>query len=211
MSRWCVIAWTKKQKRAYHRAKSGVKVAQLLHKPIKHLVLTTSPEGANRNIANDFQVLRKRILRKFGVLLPYFMVHTNEGYGVLHVLHRSKIYLPQKWLSNQWQEIHASPYVYIKETPEDIARYIVTQYVAGQCTSYQRCSWSHNWVCKGFVKEWNKILRWFKQYQHRLNLTFIDLINKWNSWLCAHCTQQLTLDYGWRQLTLLKPIVNKCF
>lgn len=188
--------WTKKQKRAFHRAKSGVKIAHIKNLPIKHMILTSSVEGSSRNISNDFQILRKRIFRKFNFLLPYFMVHTNEGNGVLHVLYRGKQYIPQKWLSNQWKAIHKSQYVWIKETPDDVARYVVTQYVADQGTSYQRCSWSHNWVCKGFVKAWKVMLRWYKQYQHKLNLTFIDLLLKWDSWLRASCTYQVKLDYG---------------
>lgn len=186
--------WNKKQKRAYHRCKSGIKVSTILHIPVKHLVLTTSPEASARNIANDFQILRKRIYRKFGVLLSYFMVHTNEGYGVLHILYRSKKYLPQKWVSNQWEDIHHSSYVYIKEVPDsDIARYVVTQYVANQGTSYQRCSWSQSWVQKGFVKAWQKHLRWYHQYRFKLNLDFMDLINKWDRWLTNQVIKQTTL------------------
>src|SRR5574340_1523249 len=107
------LSWTKKQKRAYHRAKSGIKVAGLLHAPVKHLILTTSPEGQYRNLSSDFQVLRKRVQRKFGVLLPYFKVETNEGYGVLHVLYRAKQYLPQQWLSIQWSDIHKAGVVWV--------------------------------------------------------------------------------------------------
>jgi hypothetical protein len=186
--------WNNKQKRAYHRAKSGIKVSDILHLPVKHLILTTSPQGSTLNISSDFQVLRKRIYRKFKILLPYFMVHTNEGNGVLHVLYRSKQYLPQKWLSAQWNDIHKSSYVYIKEVPDtDIARYVVTQYVANQGSSYQRCSWSHSWVCKSFVKSWKHHLRWFHQWQQKLNLTFIDLLNKWDAWLMSQVIKQTTL------------------
>lgn len=205
--------WSKKQKRAYHRAKSGVKVAHILKIPIKHLVLTSSPQASERNIATDFQALRKRILRKYQVNLSYFLVHTSEGNhtfvprtnkrgreyysllgGVLHILYRSNKYIPQQWLSHQWNEIHWSPYVYIKQPPEDIANYVVTQYLADQGTSYQRCSWSHNWVCKGFVTAWKQHLRWFNQYRHRLNLDFIDLLNKWDRWIQNQVIKQYTLD-----------------
>jgi hypothetical protein len=193
----CLVGkvWNKKQKRAYHRAKSGVKVADILHAPVKHLVLTSSQDGFKRNISNDFQVLRKRIHRKFGVLLSYFMVHTNEGYGVLHVLYRSKKYLPQAWLSNQWADIHKSPIVYIKQVPDtDIARYVVTQYVANQGSSYQRCSWSQGWVCKGFVSRWKQLLRWYRDYRRRLHLTFVDLLVRWDGWLSLVAIRQFTLD-----------------
>jgi len=194
--------WTKKQKRAYHRARSGVKVAQILKLPIKHLILTSSPEGGKRNIANDFQTLRKRIYRKFGVLLSYFMVHTNEGNGVLHVLYREKQYLPQKWISAQWDEIHLSSYVWIKQPPNDVARYVVTQYLADQGTSYQRCSWSHSWVCKGFVKAWRSILHrtsdWKNQYRNKYGVWSAHLdvkraLLEWDKWLMDQTIKQTTL------------------
>jgi hypothetical protein len=195
--------WSGKQKRAYHRAKSGVKVASILHLPIKHLVLTTSPQGSSLNLSNDFQVLRKRIYRKFNILLPYFMVHTNEGNGVLHVLYRSKQYLPQKWLSAQWNDIHLSSYVYIKQPPNDVANYIVTQYVSGQSSSYQRCSWSHSWVCKGFVKAWKCILRqtsdWKHQYWSQLHgcwcahYQLLNALTEWDKWLTNQVIKQTTL------------------
>lgn len=185
--------WNKKQKRAYHRAKSGVKVSTILHLPIKHMVLTTSPGAVTRNISNDYQTLRKRIFRKFNVLLPYFMVHTNEGYGVLHVLYRSKLYIPQPWLSKQWTEIHRSPYVYIKEIQDnDIARYVVTQYVASQGTSYQRCSWSQNWVSKGFVKEWKRMIKWAREWK----ISFNELLSRWNKFLISIAIKQVLItDY----------------
>jgi len=197
--------WTKKQKRAYHRAKSGVRVSSILHLPIKHLVLTTAPQGSTRNISNDFQVLRKRIYRQFGFLLSYFMVHTNEGNGVLHILFRAKQYLPQQWVSKQWNEIHLSPYVYIKEVPDtDIARYVVTQYVAGQGSSYQRCSWSHSWVCKGFVKAWKCILRrtsdWKHPYWSRLHGCWCahyqlqKALTAWDRWLLDQVIKQTQLE-----------------
>lgn len=122
------------------------------------------------------------------------MVHTNEGYGVLHVIYRGKSYLPQKWVSYAWTDIHKSSYVYIKEVPDDdVARYIVTQYVADQGTTYQRCSWSRGWVCKGFVAAWKRHLRWFHQWQRKLNLDFIDLITKWELWIQNQVIKQATL------------------
>lgn len=184
--------WNKKQKRAYHRIQTGVRVAQLKQQKIKHLILTTSPQCRNHNICSDFQTLRKRIYRKFNYLLSYAMVHTNEGNGVLHVLY-SGPYLPQQWLSNQWDDIHKSPYVYIKEPPKDVSRYITTQYIANQQTSFQRCSWSQNWVCKGFVSQWKHYCRWFNEWKISLNLTITDLLNKWDRWLQNQVFKQTEL------------------
>jgi hypothetical protein len=71
--------WLRKQKRAYQRAKSGVRVAEYKKQYVKHLVLTSSQEGSKRDIMQDFQVLRKRIEREFNIRFNYFCVHTNEG------------------------------------------------------------------------------------------------------------------------------------
>jgi hypothetical protein len=232
--------WNKKQKRAYHRAKSGVKVQKLKKIPLKHCVLTSSPSGSMRDSLKDFAVLRKRIIRElekpskcrwkdipvpkneklnvtFKNALPYFLVHTNEGQhsfiekvskrgkitffllgGVLHVLFAQKFYIPVSWLSKQWAEIHGSPNVSIREIQDDdIARYMVTQYVSAQTSSYQRCSYSQGWVCKGFVNEWKRLIRWFHQWQKKLNLTFKDLLTKFDKWL----TDQV-LKYRYKQTVL---------
>jgi len=172
--------WSRKQKRAYHRIKSGVQVARIKKRRIHHLILTSSPGARYRNIMNDFQTLRKRVLRKFGFLMAYCMVHTNEGYGVLHVLTTGD-YLPQRWLSDQWREIHLSPIVHIKNVDYDLARYVVSQYVANQGSSFQRCSWSHNWVCKGFVAEWKRILFWARCWSK----TWQDILAMWYRYLCS--------------------------
>ena len=205
--------WLKKQKRAYQRAKSGVRVAEIKKQYVKHMVLTSSPEGSKRDIMQDLQVLRKRIEREFNIKFNYFCVHTNEGQhqvverisksgkagfflfgGVLHIIFRENKYIPYQWLRRNWNEIHKSWIVSIKAIPDtDIARYIVTQYVAGQGSSYQRCSWSQGWVCKGFVKIWTRHLRWFNQWKHKLNLTFLDLLNKWDAWLKSLAFKQTTL------------------
>lgn len=152
-----LIEWSCKQKRAYHRVKSGVRLSQLTATPIKHIVLTTSLDAKDRNLCNDFQVLRKRVLRKFNVDIPYFCVRTNEGNGVLHLVVRTNAYIPQRWLSSAWSEIHDSPYVFIKRPPKHIANYVVSQYVSSQESSFVRCSWSHSWVCSGFVRIWHDI------------------------------------------------------
>ena len=199
--------WLRKQKRAYQRAKSGVRVAEYKKQYVKHLVLTSSLEGSKRDIMQDFQVLRKRIEREFNIKFNYFCVHTNEGQhqvverisktgksdffllgGVLHIIFRENKFLPWQWLSKNWAEIHKTPNVSIKAVPDrDTARYIVTQYVAGQGSSYQRCSWSQGWVCKGFVKEWKRILHQTSDWKHQ---RWSQLLQCW----CAHHQMEKALD-----------------
>jgi hypothetical protein len=187
------LQWSTKQKRAYHRVKSGVRLSSLLNIPIQHWVLTTSNQGKHRNLSSDYQALRKRVKRKFGIDLSYFCVRTNEGNGVLHLVIRNKSFIPQRWLSKQWSEIHQSPYVYIKRPPKHIANYVVSQYVSAQDSSYQRCSWSQSWVCQGFVKIWNDIKQENKDYskckwnnyngQFYYSTDFDKSLKKWDAFI----------------------------
>lgn len=103
-----VKIWTFKQKRAYHRVLSGYRFSIFLSKPLRFFTLTTAI-GVKRNINDDFQILKKRIGRKFGHL-EYFKVKSSEGNGVLHVIYRGP-YIPQKWLSRHWNDIRGSPIV----------------------------------------------------------------------------------------------------
>jgi hypothetical protein len=133
------------------------------------MTLTTSRPKTNEDFQNDFknlnphfQTLRKRIERKFMSKVEYFKVKTNEGNGVLHVVYIG-CRIPQRWLSKAWEEIHNAPIVDIREVrcrTKQIARYVASQYVAKQeqgFNTYQRMSWSWNWVFRGFVAIWEQL------------------------------------------------------
>ena len=180
--------WSKKQKRAYHRILSGLRV----HKGelLRFLTLTTA-EYMQRDLRSAWRVLKERIRRltplrliKMGYIelkdvrkyypnkslneplkFEYLKVETDEGVaGVLHVLYFGD-YIPQKWLSDAWKEITGTAYIVdIRackdpvKSPKRLARYCVAQYVSGQ-TAFVRFSWSWGWVGKGFVKVWRTLLK----------------------------------------------------
>jgi hypothetical protein len=194
--------WSNKQKRAFHKVKSGVTIANLTNKPIQHIVLTTSPAAAQKDIIKDYQVLRKRIKRKWNIDIPYFCVKTNEGNGVLHIVARNDIFIPQRWLSVQWSQIHHSSYVYIKRPPKHVANYIITQYVSNQRSAYVRSSCSFNWVCKGFVAIWNDIKKDCRNYDTatwngwawRYDIDYAQALNRWQHFL-ENISRQPSYDY----------------
>lgn len=161
-------SYTKRQGRAYHRLNSGLQVAENQKKIIRFMTLTTSKNGNSRHLNKHFEILKKRIERKYDFKFnQYFKVQTSEGNGVLHIVFCGK-YIPQKWLSNQWKEIHNSPIIdirVIKGESKRIARYLVGNYLCSQ--PIVRMSYGWKWVHKGFATSWCGIkkVQGFKHYE----------------------------------------------
>lgn len=156
------MAWTGKQKRTYQRLLSGIKRAQNAGKKLRIITLTsassadTSPWGG-RILAKNWQVLRKRIQKRFGKL-EYFRLRTDEGFGVLHIVYQGT-YIPHSFLKRNWSEIHGAEIVFIQALygkSKRIAGYIASHYLAGH-RRFMRQSWSWGWVFRGFVKVWYRV------------------------------------------------------
>lgn len=179
--------WSRQERRAYHRIKSGLEA----HKgEILRFITLTSVENMKRPLNESFRVLKERIKRltplrliKMGYIkkddlrryypdkkpndrlrFEYFKVTTTEGVnGVIHILYFGD-YIPQKWLSDAWKEISGAYIVDIRacrnsvKSTKRLTSYIITQYVVKQPGIEKRFSWSWGWVCKGFVKIWRSIL-----------------------------------------------------
>jgi hypothetical protein len=153
------------------------------------MTLTSSPETVGRSLNADFRALKMRIFRKFHFKMKYWKIRTNEGNGVLHILFRGK-YIPQKWLSDQWADIHKSPMVDIRSLYETkkgltgIVFYLVGNYLAKQ--SFERMSWGYSWVFPAFVSSWKDLV---EKYGFRRGLEL------WNQLLCSRfvVTRQVRL------------------
>jgi hypothetical protein len=148
--------WNAKQKRCYQRIMSGLTINASNGVRTRFLTLTSSWK-AQRGVQDDFRVLKMRIKRKFGNF-EYIKIRTNEGNGVLHFLYTGS-FIPQIWLSRNWNEIHQSPIVDIREASrvKGLGKYVVSQYLSDQRCSFLRYSWSWGWVYRGFVKYWKKV------------------------------------------------------
>ena len=166
--RYCYkYGYSKRQRRVYQRLMSGLQVAKNRNQIIRFMTLTSSHIAESRFLNKHFEILKKRIERKFGFKFnQYFKIQTTEGNGVLHIVFCGK-YIPQKWLSSQWKEIHNSPIVDIRIVKGDstgIARYLVGNYLC--CQPIVRMSYGWSWVYKGFASSWCGIrkIKGFKHY-----------------------------------------------
>jgi len=204
-------AWSynKRQGRAFHRCISGLLRAKGRLERIRFMTLTSSPSSDRSKLNYHFNLLVKKAEYTFGFSIAYWKAETEEGYGVLHVLFRvderkkplrvkkncplpkhMRGFIPHKWLSGTWNEIHGAKVVEIHElkgmkSERDIAYYVVGNYVSKQ--PIKRISYSRNWVCKGFSKKWKDFL---EIYGKRA----VELWGKWviNTDFCSYRESNLT-------------------
>jgi len=170
--------WSPKARRWYQRLLSGVTHHQANRRVLRVITLTSGPEAPVQEELNaSWSALRKRIDRKWPRAgFEYWKLRTSEGLGVLHVIY-SGPWIPQSWLSRTWQEIHASPVVYIQKLRyrrKKLISYLMTHYLPAHDDGrlYTRMSWSWGWVFRGFAGAW----RWF----WRRGPTRYDAIFDWN-------------------------------
>ena len=170
------VIWSPKQRRAYHRIMSGYKMSQFCNDKLRFMTLTTSNQGRENNLRKDFIVLVKRIRRRYR-RFEYVRVRTSEGNGVLHILYRGS-YIPRAWLKEQWEDIHQSWNVDIRDTRRYHCSYVINQYLCGQ-SSFVRYSMTQKWVFKGFVAKWRAFCLWYpdkkielwNNYLHKVSIT----------------------------------------
>lgn len=206
------VPWNKRQRRSYQRVLSGITRSQAQGKRLRIITLTSSPaslEGVHPFdegliLSRRWQTLRKRIQRKFMCRLEYFRMRTNEGNGVLHIVYRGP-YIPQSWLSRQWEEIHRASVVYIQALygRKRLAKYLVSSYLGGH-HSFTRSSWSWNWVFRGFVRTWHMVLG--------DSDNFLIGLNKWNILLRVRDPKNYYLENRkkkrWREFGTIRPLTS---
>lgn len=156
------MSWSPKQKRTYQRLLSGIRRSQNGGHKLRILTLT-SPPGSDQSpwggriLARRWQVLRKRIQKRYG-RLEYFRLRTSEGNGVLHIVYRGP-FIPHAFLKRNWYEVHGAQIVFIQALygkSKRIAGYLASHYLAGH-RSFMRQSWSWGWCFRGFVKVWYRL------------------------------------------------------
>ena len=116
------------------------------------VMLSTANGGNGSKLAYDHKRLRLSLDRRFGFGgVEFFQVQTTEGNGVLHVIWAWKgqrsFYVPQEWLSREWNRIHGAPVVWVgrvgnsQRDRDRVSRYVVAQYCGGQ-SGFVRFSYS---------------------------------------------------------------------
>jgi hypothetical protein len=147
--------WDRQQRRIYSKLQSFTVLKSSEGYQLFRVDLTTGIGGNAGLMSAHALELVKRVGRVFGYSVEYFWVRTAEGHGVMHgvwaVKHEKAVYIPQVWLSSQWEEIHGAHRVWIKRIStkghlKNAVRYLVNQYLANQ-SSIVRCSYSWN-KCK---------------------------------------------------------------
>ena len=155
---------SKKQKRCFQRLNSFFLLMINMGAQILLVDLTTADGGDRKRLRKHYQELVRRIKRVFGYVVISFTVETSEGNGVLHNVWGIKpnraVYIPQKWLSEQWGEIHGAFRVWIRrmrrsqKDAKRVASYLVAQYLAGQ-SKFERYSYSSGKLPLALGKSWN--------------------------------------------------------
>ena len=158
-----VSGLSRKKKRAFHRLVSGFTRAHAHGDKLRFMTLTTAVGGSVRLLRRHFQTLRKRIEHEFHFKVQYWSLRTNEGNGVLHIVFKGG-FIPQAWLSAAWSAIHGAMVVDIralKGSPKRLAGYLISNYLLKQ--SYERMSWSWDWVFRGFCGVWSRYFSsWYR-------------------------------------------------
>jgi hypothetical protein len=169
--------WSRRQKRGYQKVRSFLTVQEAKGNQAAFVTLTGA-EGADvSRLRSDRKVLLKRVARHLGYVdIEVLSIQTDEGNGVLHELwgwhvrpgERSRrFYIPQKWLSKNWEEIHGAKIVVIKayrygdQSRRRLSRYLISQYLGDQC---------------GYV---NSTVSWKKTFGFPLRKTWERMLSVW--------------------------------
>jgi len=145
--------------------------------------LTTANGGDAGRLRRHLQELRRRIKRRWGYSLEQFVIETSEGNGVLHCVWafdvKKAVWIPQEWLSEQWEKIHGAPIASIKRMGSGsndrkrVSKYMVTQYMVTQGgdsgSALVRYSWSW-WQAKVLIgRGWADYKRIIRFVEWRLD------------------------------------------
>ncbi|MBA7587467.1 hypothetical protein ES708_29496 [subsurface metagenome] len=154
----------------YHRVMSGLEKGGQL----RLLTLTTARQSDNELFQKHFRMLRMRLLRR-GLLLDYIRCRemTKSGLRHEHILFRGN-YIAQVYLSQQWQEIHGAPVVWIQSVRGKswLASYLAKYAAKGVAA---RTAYSWGWVWRGFAKSWSLV----KRVGWRWGYTFAEILTYW--------------------------------
>ncbi len=164
--------WSKKQRRFYHRAMSGM----ASNEQLRFLTLTSSPQSDGTLLTKHASVLKQRIKRRAWeqrkrgerkhARFEYLGAQEETRGGLRHVHYLYKgCYIPQRWLSAAWAELHAAPIVHVcsvrqkRRAQQKVANY-VSKYLSKDMDARFLCSWQ--WCFRGFGGRWEMFKKEFR-------------------------------------------------
>jgi len=152
---------------------------------LRFLTLTSSNESPD-TCQHSWHVLIQRLRRRH-LVLGYIKVPESckNGKQHLHVLFRGS-YIEQALISAWWNEIHHAKVVDIRKTRYARGGKRLASYMAKYMSkeNIYRYSWDWGWVWRGFVKDWQKLKRYFSWLEsvgrpHK----FEAILRAWRQWL----------------------------
>jgi len=204
------LSWDRKQKRAYHKALTLLRHFSVCGHQVFFVTLTGSPQSDAKQLSYHHERLKLSAIRKLGLPgLEHFKVITSEGHGVIHALwaippaqkgfRDSAVFIPQKWLSEEWLRIHGAKIVDIRRvnmanhSRRRLSRYIVSQYCSGQ-SGFVRSDYTRpKWLGFSIRSTWARLKREWHSLKPICGLHFGDLCKAWESlvetrscWLGEH-------------------------
>ncbi|MBA7551900.1 hypothetical protein ES705_44451 [subsurface metagenome] len=158
----------KRYRRMFHRVMSGLERSG----NVRLITLTSAP--ASGDFQKDFRKLIMRLGRR-KLVQSYIRVpeRTETGLRHDHILFRGS-YIEQKYLSEQWAQIHGAPVVDIRSVRgrRGIANYLANYLAKSPAGRY---SYSWTWVWKGFVKSWEGL----KKFGWEIGASFEETLTCW--------------------------------
>ncbi|MBA7535979.1 hypothetical protein ES705_28242 [subsurface metagenome] len=180
-------------RRFYQRYFTGVGVGGRL----RILSLTSSDEAVceGYDIHRDFEVLKKRLRRRWGSFEYIGVKEVKDDREHLHLVFRGS-YMEQVQLSAMWASIHKSPVVDVRHiyswvrrdghkvkvwnNPKGGARYLA-KYLAKEAVN--RYWASYNWVFSGWVGWSKRVKRALGHYPSKALLQSLARLDKVKRWL----------------------------
>jgi hypothetical protein len=167
--------WSKRKRRFFQRAMSGIELAWKNHETVRFLSLTSKPNSPE-NIHKSFSAFVKRARREFG-MFEYLATKesTKSGLAHIHLLYRGS-YMPFEWIKTNWSDIHGAVNVYIERVhgnKRQVANYLV-KYLGKESSHSYRFWSSSKWCFRGFVGFWSKVVNEYqknavRQWKYFLN------------------------------------------
>lgn len=200
------MEWNRQQSRTFHRVMTMLYYWEQNDYLIRWITLTSSPESPDADrLAYNHQRLRQCVERSDLAYcesrdeyvpmshideLEHVTIRTSEGpenKGVIHTFwawkphsgrHSRDFYIPQSWLSGQWDRLHDASYVWIEEYgTEDyhdrghVARYCASQYVGEHGEALESVSWSWGRSLGGALAQtWKSVKSHTEGLQNALKL-----------------------------------------